>query len=89
MSILPNKKFTWADMAVYEMEKCRPGAYRPHAVFYRAAGPQPTGDHTTTMQNAVADPAMGGPGAPPTDQNLGLVVAARSSLPHTRGQVFV
>jgi len=40
-----------------------------------------TADTTT-----VADPAMGGPGAP-IDQNLGLAMAARSSLPQTLGQV--
>jgi len=42
--------------------------------------------------DAVADPAMGGPGAPsPIDQNLGLVVqvAARSSLRQTLGKVFI
>jgi len=43
---------------------------------------------------AVADRVMGGLGAPPPphcpiDQNLGLVVAARSSLPQSLGQVFI
>jgi len=38
---------------------------------------------------SVADPAMGGPGDPPIDQNLGLVMAARNSLPQTRGQIFI
>jgi len=31
----------------------------------------------------------GRPLPPPMDQNLGLVVAARSSLPHTLGKVFI
>ena len=35
----------------------------------------------------VADPAMGGPDAPPPiDQKLGLVMAERNSLPQTRGK---
>jgi len=39
---------------------------------------------------SVADPAVGGLGGPPPiDQKLGLVMAARSSLPETRGQIFI
>jgi len=38
---------------------------------------------------SVADPAVGGLGGPPIDQKLGLVMAARSSLPETRGQIFI
>ena len=37
--------------------------------------------------HTVADPAMGGAGAPPPiGQNLGLAVATLSSLPQTRGE---
>jgi len=39
----------------------------------------------------VVDPAMGRPGAPPPsiDQKLGQVMAAQSSLPQIRGQIFI
>jgi len=39
------------------------------------------------MYASGADPDMGGPGAAPIDQNLGLVAAVRSSLPQTRGEI--
>jgi len=48
-------------------------------------------DQTPKFSTVEADPAMGGPRPlpAPIDQNMGMVVTARSSLPQTRGQIFI
>jgi len=50
--------------------------------------PDSAGELTALPQISVRSsiPAMGGLGGPPIDQNLGLVAAARNSLPQTRGK---
>ena len=49
-----------------------------------------TTEHCPWTPEPAADPAMGGPADPsPKDQNLGMVVVARSSLPQSLRQVFI